>query len=94
MWALLTAAGNLGHVVAGPLLLGLNGGSSTNWKGIMRGAGGAAVVAAAGAWALTKDTRVITPDVSGKERRDGSALTIRRRSGISTKEKEDLTIIG
>ena len=55
VWASLTAAGNLGHVVAGPLLLGLNGGSSSNWKGIMRGAGGAAVVAATAAWIMTRE---------------------------------------
>jgi hypothetical protein len=49
VWALLTAAGNVGHVTAAPLLMRVGGG----WRGMMRTAGGAAFVSSVLAWFLT-----------------------------------------
>ncbi|GAB5037424.1 regulatory protein uhpc [Nannochloropsis oceanica] len=49
VWALLSAAGNAGHVCAGPLLLSLGGG----WRRVMQGAGILALLSGGLAWMLT-----------------------------------------
>ena len=64
VWALLSAAGNAGHVCAGPLLLLLGGG----WRRIMRGAGAVALLSGILAWAMTGEDEASRPPRGEEDR--------------------------